>query len=416
MELLRLAGDIGKLGVRELGALGGETLGLVGALLLGGNDLDQALVVAPADGLGEQPLEVALCEALMHVDEGVLVAEVEGRIRVIVKPATHRLDGEADAIGVAPVTLAQVELRLGERGLEVVLPKPLAGEGGTGVLDELLELLGNARLGALELEDEDGLEEAVVQESAHVLAKTALEDGALERRLVRANECVDQDVRGEDALALGGAGEHVGDAHAGVVGRRLHGNLDEAAHARRAHGQGVGVTCVAVLGTHEALVEERELLVDVKVSVEDRVGVRELGVARVGVEELLVGEGGDCRRVAAGDPTVGRLAEELAVDAHDEDFVRVRQGALHLVVDDAVAGKRTGSEARGVGIRALCVAAGVRILGGLAAVCGLCLVRGLAQLVMPALLLEDARVAIDVGMENRVEIDLHEVLEVAVVR
>ena len=55
-------------------------------------------------------------------------------------------------------------------------------------------------------------------------------------------------------------------------------------------------------------------------------------------------------------------------------------------------------------------------VGGLAAVCGLCLVRGLAQLVMPALLLEDARVAIDVGMENRVEIDLHEVLEVAVVR
>ena len=76
--------------------------------------------------------------------------------------------------------------------------------------------------------------------------------------------------------------------------------------------QGIGRSGPAPLGTGEPLVEEGELLLDVEVAVERGVGVGELIVAGVRVEELVIGELRDVVGVAARDPAVGAAREELA--------------------------------------------------------------------------------------------------------
>ena len=386
VQRLGLGGDRCELVVGELGALLGQSARLGGVLARGGgHDLHAAAVAVVADGLVKQALEGARWQALADVGERVLVAQVARGVLVAVQPAAHGLDGKAHAVRVAKVALAQVELGLGNRRLEVVASEALVHEAGARVLDELLELPGHAGLGTLELKDEAGLQDAVVQVALDVAAQAALEHGALERGLVGAHERVDEDVCRKHALALPGRGEHVGNAHAGVVRRRLHGDAQEVACARGAHGKLVWLAGLALARAVKARAEKRELLLDVEVSVQDGVGVGELVVALVGAQELLVGERGDGLGVPAGDEAIGALPEQRAHHAVDEDFLGRGQGALHLVVDDAVERER-----------------------------GVC--AGGVDLVVPALLLEDALAAIDCGVQHGVEVDVHEVLEVAVVR
>lgn len=109
--------------------------------------------------------------------ERVLVAKIARGVLVAVQPAAHGLDGKAHAVRVAKVALAQVELGLGDRRLEVVASEALVHEAGARVLDELLELPGHVGLGTLELKDEAGLQDAVVQVALDVAAQAALEHG-----------------------------------------------------------------------------------------------------------------------------------------------------------------------------------------------------------------------------------------------
>ena len=105
-------------------------------------------------------------------------------------------------------------------------------------------------------------------------------------------------------------------------------------------------------------------------------------VAAVEIEVVLVGQSGDHVRIAAGVHAIGG----------------VRIAALHhRVVDHAVRG----------GIRALhfTVYNAVDDKG----------IVGVFQLVMPALLLEDLPVFIDIRIKHRVEIHVHQVAEVTVV-
>ena len=368
-------------------------LGTGAGALLGGDHLHAAGVRVSAHRAVEQALEVAVGKPGAHVGHGVLVAQVARGRAVVVEPAAHGLDGEAHAVRVAPVALAQVELGLGKRRLEVVLPQALGHERGARGLHEVAEVLGHARLGALELEDEHRLEQAVVEEAGDVAAQAALEHHALEWRLVGAHEGVDEDVGRQHALALRGRGEHVGHAHAGVVGRRGHGHLQKLGRDGLVQGQRVGFAGAALGRAQEALVEKRQLFLDVEVAVERGVGVLELVVARVRVEELLVGELGDVVGVAARDPAVRRIGEERAHDAVQQELLWVGEGAPHLVVDHAVVGERG--------------------LGGVLPTLARAL--GLAQLVVPALLLEDARAVVDGRVQHRVQVHVHEVLEVLVV-
>ena len=104
-------------------------------------------------------------------------------------------------------------------------------------------------------------------------------------------------------------------------------------------------------------------------------------MARVGLQELLVGQRGDGARVSAGLKAVCGVGEELPGERLVKHVVGVGERTLHLVEDHPVVGE--------------------------ACVCALSL-----DLQVPALLLEDARAPVDGGVQDRVQVDAHEVLEV----
>ena len=59
-------------------------------------------------------------------------------------------------------------------------------------------------------------------------------------------------------------------------------------------------------------------------------------MASVGVQEVLVGELGDCTRLTTGFFAVCGVREESLAHRIVEHAIRVREGALHLVEDNAV--------------------------------------------------------------------------------
>ena len=346
-----------------------------------------------ADELGQQALEIAGPQTSLEVGQYVFVAEVGDGVIVVVEPAGEHRHRQRDAVrGVAEIALAQVELRLGEGGLE-----PLGADAGrrevrAGPLHEGAELLGDAGLCAFELQVDLGLQLAVDERRGEVVAQAGVEHRALERRLVGAGDGVEQDVCRQDALAVGGRADHVREADGGVGGCRRHLDAGQRRCDGRLQGQRVGGAGAAVGRLAEAAVDEGQLAFDVQVAVEDRVGVGQVVVACVRVEELLVGQRGDGARHAARLVAVGGVGEERAADPLKEHLVRVGEGALHLVEDHAVVDQARVPVAR-VGGRPVLA----------------------HELRVPALLLEDARAVVDGGVQDGVEVDVHQVLEVPLV-
>ena len=199
---------------------------LGGVSLCNGHELDEGRVVVLGDQLAEQLLEVAVLEAGLHVCELLLVVEVRHGVIIIVEPARHGGYRVCDAVGDAPLALAQGELGLCQRGAELVRGDALQRELGAGRLHQLAELLGNALLGALEDEQGHGLEQAVDEGDGEVLAESGVEHAALERCLVGAAEGVHEDIGREHALALGRSSDDVGQRHARILGCGCH--LDAA--------------------------------------------------------------------------------------------------------------------------------------------------------------------------------------------
>ena len=111
-------------------------------------------------------------------------------------------------------------------------------------------------------------------------------------------------------------------------------------------------------------------------------------MARVVVQEVLVGELRDGARVAAGLVRVGGVGEQRRGDGVVQHVHGVGKGALHLVEDHAVV-------AQGAVFK-------------LAAL-------GDVQLVVPALLLEDGGLGVDGGVEHGVHVDARQVHEVLLV-
>ena len=112
-------------------------------------------------------------------------------------------------------------------------------------------------------------------------------------------------------------------------------------------------------------------------------------MARVRVQKLLVRKLRNVAGVAAGLEAVRRVRKQALVHGLKQHLVRVAQGALHLVEDDAVV-RKVRARVRGRG------RVSVRVL----------------KLQVPALLLEDARPTVDGGVEHRVQVHVHQVLQV----
>ena len=352
----------------------------VGVVLGHGDELYLGGVGVLADEFAEEPLEVAVVEPGLDVRERLLVAQVVVGVVVIVEPARHRLHRQGDPVGIAaPVALAEVELGLGERGEELVARDSAVGKLGADGLDKGAELLGDSLACALELEEQVRLVHPVNQDGEKVVREAGVEDASLEGRLVGPGDRVEEDVGRENALAVGGGAHHVGEADGGVLGRRCHVDAGETGCDRRLQRQRVGLARPARHRPAEPLVNKGELAINVEGSEEHGVGVGRRIVARVRVEEALVGERGYGAGVSAGLEAVGRVREEGTLHAEVEDVVGVRERAAHLVEDHAVVGQR-------------------RVLA--------------VHLEVPALLLEDVPALVDCGMEHGVEVDPHEVLEV----
>ena len=374
-------------------------------------------MVAVQEHLADQPLEIPLVQRFAQKREVVLVLEVgRGRI-VVVQPARQRAHRQRYAVGHAVLALAHDELGARQRRLHERAVEPSVGQLAQRFLHDRAETLGTAFLQSAQLDDRERLQQRVGEERRSVGRQPRVQQGALERRLVRACDGVDEDVHGRHARALARVADDVAQPGARVLGRGSHVPL----HAQRAYGrllaQLVGAERRALGadarrgrllvgdGGQVAFVEEGQHAVQVEFAVQREVAVVQAVVAAVLLQELLVGEVGDGARRAARLEAVGRVGEQRRLQLVVQHRIRIGQRALHLVVHHAVqheARRPVGGFRGGHGVACNGVARfGFRVA---------------AQLVVPALLFEDGAFTVDGRVQHRVEVHVGEVQQVLVVR
>ena len=243
----------------------------------------------------------------------------------------------------------------------------------------------------------------------HVAAQAGGQNGLLNRRFVGTQQCFKQDIRRDRAFAVERAAQHQAQAHQGVLG--CSGHLDALVLAGHGclHAQRIGRRRGRVLaggngGVHAAargtrlrqitLVQKGQGAVHVQVAVERYIGVGRIVVACVRIQELLVGERGNRARVAAALVRIGGVGIERGVDGVVQHAHGVGQRALHLVEHHAVIAQRALAQA-----------------GGAVAAFALRQV----QLVVPALLLKNGRLGVDGRVEHRVQVHVHQVVQILLV-
>ena len=281
-----------------------------------------------------------------------------------------------------------------------------------GVLEHATQLARHAGLRVLQHDELVGLQAFGRGVAHHVAAQAGGQNGLLNRRFVGAQQCLKQDVRRDRALAIERTAQHQAQAHQGVLGRG--GHLDALVLAGHGclHAQWIGCQRGRVLaggngGVHAAarsarlrqiaLVQKRQRAVHIQVAVERYIRVGRIVVARVRVQELLVGERGNRARVATALVRIGGVGIERGVDGIVQHAHGVGQRALHLVEHHAVIAQRALAQARG--------AVAALALGALRQV----------QLVVPAFLFKNGGLGIDGRVEHRVQVHVHQVVQVLLV-
>ena len=343
-------------------------------------------MAAVQEHLAQQLLEVALVHLGPQAGEHVLVAQVVGGQGIVVEPPGQGGHGQRHAVGVAEAVLAHGELGLGDGRAHQAAIQPAAGQARCLGLHRFLEALQGAfraRRDAPQLQHGEGLRDGVGHERLHVGRQPRIEQRALERRLVRPGDGVQQYVGRHHALALGRVAQHEAQGAARVLGRGGHGAPHAPGHHGALHGQRVRVERAAVglgQGRQVLAVEEAQEALGVQVAVERDVAVVGPVVAVVAVQVRLVGERGDGRWRAARLEAVGGVGEQRGRKRVVEHRLRVGQRALHLVVHHAVVHQLVRRARR--------------------------------QLKVPAFLLEHRALVVDGRLEHRVQVHLHEILEV----
>ena len=284
-----------------------------------------------------------------------------------------------------------------------------------GVLESAAQLARHAGLRVLQHDELVGLQTLGRGVAHHVTAQARRQDGLLNRRLVGPQQRLEQDIRCDRALAVERITQHKAQAHQGILGRGCH--LDAlilAGHGRlhvqrircqrgRILAGGNGGVHAAARGTRLrqiALVQKRQRAVYVQVAVERYVRVGRIVMARVRVQELLVGERRNRARVAAALVRIGGIGIERGVDGVVQHAHGVGQRALHLVEHHAVVAQRARAQILGAGVVGVAFAA---------------LALRQVQLVVPALLLKNGRLGVDSRVEHRVQVHVHQVVQILLV-
>ena len=120
-------------------------------------------------------------------------------------------------------------------------------------------------------------------------------------------------------------------------------------------------------------------------------------MARVRIQELLVGERGNRAWVAAALVRIGGVGIECGVNSIVQHTHGVGQCALHFVEHHAVIAQRALAQARGAAV-ALALDALRQV-----------------QLVVPALLLKNGGLGVDGRVEHRVQVHVHQVVQILLV-
>ena len=91
-----------------------------------------------------------------------------------------------------------------------------------GVLEHATQLTRHARLRVLQHDELVGLQALGRGVAHHVAAQAGGKNGLLNRCLVGTQQCLEQDIRRDRALAVERAAQHQAQAHQGVLGRGGH--------------------------------------------------------------------------------------------------------------------------------------------------------------------------------------------------
>ena len=409
---------IGQLGVGHGVALGSQ-LGGFGALrALGGvhrHQLDQRHVVVFQHQLAQQILKVAAVQLAAQLLVHRAVLERQRRSVVIVEPRAQRVARNGHAVGDAVVALAQVVLVAADDGLQALARNAMLTQAAAGVLESAAQLASHAGLCVLQHDELIGLQALGRGVAHHVAAQACRQDRLLNRRLVGPQQRLEQDIRRDRALAVESVAQHKAQANQGVLGRGGHLDTLILAGHGRLHVQRIGRQRGRILaggngGVHAAargtrlrqiaLVQKRQRAVDIQVAVERYIRVGRIVMARVRVQELLVGERRNRARIAAALVRIGGIGIERGVDGVVQHAHGIGQRALHLVEHHAVVAQRARAQVLGAGVVGVALAV---------------LALRQVQLVVPALLLKNGGLGVDGRVEHRVQVHVHQVVQILLV-
>ena len=363
------------------GGGGGEPLGLAAGVILPLRErrqhIEGAQVAARAEQVGQQALKIACMDLFAQRVEHGGVVDIRQRITAV-EPAVKRAAGKLHAVGLGDLAVGEGKALERRRERRAVEPgcEHIARDLRRKGLDLVKGVSGRVA------HDERGarLINAVGDLERHVLRKTALEECALERCLIRAGEIVREDLGCIDRLHVVIAAQESGEAHVAerlLAGHRLivHRGLARAGLLHR-EVKIRGAVCVL---RQVLRVDIGKHALGVHVAVEEDARVRRVVKALVRGDELRIAQLGDVLRLAAARKPVAGVGIQQPVRPLADDALDIGIGALHLAEDDTVV----------VRLRLLVV-----------------------KLVVPALLHEDLGLFVDVRAEHAVEIHAHEVEQI----
>ena len=105
-------------------------------------------------------------------------------------------------------------------------------------------------------------------------------------------------------------------------------------------------------------------------------------IGAVEIQELLIRKLRNILRITAGFHAIGIIREKIIHDLSVQHLVRGRKCSLHLIIYNTIIGKRTFL---------------------------------LLQMVIPALLAENLLLLVNVRVKNRIQINVHQILEILVI-
>ena len=130
------------------------------------------------------------------------------------------------------------------------------------------------------------------------------------------------------------------------------------------------------------LIDKGKLLCHIHISVEINVTVGGMIISSVEIQEILVSKIRNRLRRTTGLTTISDIGEQGIQNFSLQHIISRRKSSLHLIINHTVYGKFLGL---------------------------------IVQFIMPALLAENGLVAVNIGIQHRIQIHVHQILEVLII-